>query len=91
MEWGAGRYKDAEKDMRASFNTQGLWTCQKKKAVFTGNNSHNQDFPVKRRALAEIQVITYVLQDKKVLDHIKKGEAKEQFVMNLLEEVVERA
>ena len=85
------KYKEADKDMKTKVRAPGLWTCQAKKAVFTGNNSHNPDFPVKRRAVAEIQVIIYVLQNKKVLVHIKKAEAKEQFVMDLLEEVVGRS
>jgi len=100
VKWGGGKiFKEANTDMKTSVKALGLWTCQAKKAVFTGNNSHNPNFPVKRRAQAEIQVIIYVLQNKKVLDHIvqnkevekAKAKAREKFVMALLKEVVERA
>ena len=85
------KYKEADKDMKTTVSAPGLWTCQQKYAIFTGNNSLHPNLPVKRRAVAEIQVIVFVLQDKEVLDHIKNVEAKEQFVMDLLEEVVGRA
>ena len=92
VEWGRGKkYKEADKDMKTTVIAPGPWTCQQKYAIFTGNNSLHPNLPVKRRAVAEIQVIVFVLQNKEVLDHIKNVEAKEQFVMDLLEEVVGRA